>query len=43
METAGPKDEVVKLLPPLTASDAELAEGLAILEASVRGVVERAG
>lgn len=43
VETAGPKDEVVKLLPPLTASDAELAEGLAILEASVRGVVERAG
>ncbi|MBD0420481.1 diaminobutyrate--2-oxoglutarate transaminase [Streptomyces sp. TRM S81-3] len=42
VETAGPRDEVVKLLPPLTASDAELAEGLAILEASVRGVVERA-
>ncbi|WP_405798425.1 diaminobutyrate--2-oxoglutarate transaminase [Streptomyces sp. NBC_01506] len=43
VETAGPRDEVVKLLPPLTASDAELAEGLAVLEASVRGVVERAG
>jgi diaminobutyrate-2-oxoglutarate transaminase len=43
VETAGPRDEVVKLLPPLTASDAELDEGLAILETSVRGVVERAG
>ncbi|MEV7470660.1 aminotransferase class III-fold pyridoxal phosphate-dependent enzyme [Streptomyces kronopolitis] len=43
VETAGPRDEVVKLLPPLTASDAELAEGLTILEAAVGRVVERAG
>jgi diaminobutyrate-2-oxoglutarate transaminase len=42
METSGPKDEVVKLLPPLTISDAELHEGLAILEDSVRSVLERA-
>ncbi|MCX4762821.1 diaminobutyrate--2-oxoglutarate transaminase [Streptomyces sp. NBC_01275] len=42
VETAGPRDEVVKLLPPLTASDAELAEGLAILETSVHAVIERA-
>ncbi|MCX5345158.1 diaminobutyrate--2-oxoglutarate transaminase [Streptomyces atratus] len=43
VETAGPRDEVVKLLPPLTASDAELAEGLEILNISVRVVLERAG
>ncbi|WP_433399619.1 diaminobutyrate--2-oxoglutarate transaminase [Streptomyces sp. CA-146814] len=41
VETAGPRDEVVKLLPPLTASDAELAEGLSILADSVRKVSER--
>ncbi|MFI6053458.1 diaminobutyrate--2-oxoglutarate transaminase [Streptomyces violascens] len=43
METSGPRDEVVKLLPPLTVTDAELAEGLAILDESVRVVLERAG
>ncbi|MER6447521.1 diaminobutyrate--2-oxoglutarate transaminase [Streptomyces venezuelae] len=42
VETAGPRDEVVKLLPPLTATDAELAEGIEILEQSVRVVLERA-
>ncbi|WP_069170585.1 diaminobutyrate--2-oxoglutarate transaminase [Streptomyces griseus] len=41
VETAGPRDEVVKLLPPLTASDAELAEGLSLLEQSVRAVAGR--
>ncbi|WP_433605429.1 diaminobutyrate--2-oxoglutarate transaminase [Prescottella agglutinans] len=30
-ETAGPSDEVVKLLPPLTITDAELDHGLSIL------------
>ncbi|TMS54603.1 diaminobutyrate--2-oxoglutarate transaminase [Mycobacterium sp. DBP42] len=35
METSGPSDEVVKLLPPLTASPAELSEGLDILAESV--------
>ncbi|MDG3008550.1 diaminobutyrate--2-oxoglutarate transaminase [Rhodococcus sp. D2-41] len=30
-ETSGPSDEVVKLLPPLTITDAELAHGLSIL------------
>ncbi|MCL2533026.1 MAG: diaminobutyrate--2-oxoglutarate transaminase [Nocardiaceae bacterium] len=30
-ETAGPSDEVVKLLPPLTVTDAELDHGLSIL------------
>ncbi len=36
LETSGPQSEVVKLLPPLTLSDAELAAGLEILARSVR-------
>ncbi|WP_225729054.1 MULTISPECIES: diaminobutyrate--2-oxoglutarate transaminase [unclassified Nocardia] len=35
LETSGPCDEVVKLLPPLTITDAELTEGLDILSAAV--------
>jgi diaminobutyrate-2-oxoglutarate transaminase len=35
VETAGPDDEVVKLLPPLTATDAEIDEGLAVLADAV--------
>ena len=35
IETAGPSDEVVKLLPPLTITDAELVRGLDVLEESV--------
>jgi diaminobutyrate-2-oxoglutarate transaminase len=38
METAGPDGEVVKLMPPLTVTDAELEEGLAILVDCVKGV-----
>jgi diaminobutyrate-2-oxoglutarate transaminase len=38
VETAGPDDEVVKLLPPLTASDTEIDEGLAILADAVQTV-----
>jgi diaminobutyrate-2-oxoglutarate transaminase len=38
IERAGPQDEVVKLLPPLTASDDELAQGLALLTQSVYSV-----
>jgi diaminobutyrate-2-oxoglutarate transaminase len=37
-ETAGPRGQVVKLLPPLTISDAELDEGLSILDGAVRAV-----
>ena len=33
VETAGPSDEVVKLLPPLTTTVEELDRGLDILEA----------
>ncbi|MFF2777353.1 diaminobutyrate--2-oxoglutarate transaminase [Streptomyces sp. NPDC058052] len=39
VETAGARDEVVKLLPPLTVSDDELSEGLALLEESVDAVL----
>ena len=34
IETSGPQDEVVKLMPPLTISAEDLARGLDILEAS---------
>jgi len=42
VETAGPSDEVLKLLPPLTISDDELDEGLAIITESVAAVLEGA-
>lgn len=38
IETAGADDQVLKLLPPLTISDAELERGLDIIEASLRSV-----
>ncbi|MER7622129.1 diaminobutyrate--2-oxoglutarate transaminase [Streptomyces sp. NPDC126503] len=41
LETSGPHGEVVKLLPPLTATDDELDEGLGILARSVRHAAER--
>lgn len=34
-ETSGPADEVVKLLPPLTTSEADLTAGLEVLDESV--------
>ncbi|MCP9986115.1 diaminobutyrate--2-oxoglutarate transaminase [Streptomyces sudanensis] len=39
VETAGSGDEVVKLMPPLTSTDEELAEGLDILRESVASAV----
>lgn len=36
VETAGPADEVVKLLPPLTIEENDLEDGLAILTEAVR-------
>ncbi|WP_030144803.1 diaminobutyrate--2-oxoglutarate transaminase [Spirillospora albida] len=39
METSGPEGEVVKLLPPLTTTEAELAEGLDILADSVHAAL----
>ncbi|GLZ10714.1 diaminobutyrate--2-oxoglutarate transaminase [Actinomadura sp. NBRC 104425] len=38
METSGPEGEVVKLLPPLTTTEADLAAGLEILADSVEAV-----
>ncbi|WP_242902138.1 diaminobutyrate--2-oxoglutarate transaminase [Actinomadura terrae] len=38
METSGPESEVVKLLPPLTTSEADLGQGLEILAESVEAV-----
>jgi len=35
VETAGPRDEVVKLLPPLVIADADLAAGLDILDEAI--------
>ncbi|MER5738154.1 MULTISPECIES: diaminobutyrate--2-oxoglutarate transaminase [unclassified Streptomyces] len=35
VETSGSEDEVVKLLPPLTATDDELAEGISLLGEAV--------
>jgi diaminobutyrate-2-oxoglutarate transaminase len=39
LETSGSYDEVAKLMPPLTSTDEELAEGLSILQDSVASVV----
>ncbi|MDZ4370657.1 MAG: aminotransferase class III-fold pyridoxal phosphate-dependent enzyme, partial [Phenylobacterium sp.] len=41
IETSGPHDEVVKVLAPLTIDDADLAQGLDILESCVREVLAR--
>lgn len=35
METSGPRDEVIKLLPPLTLTDEELNRGMGIIEECV--------
>ena len=38
VETAGPDGEMVKLMPPLTITDAELDQGVARLADAVRSV-----
>jgi diaminobutyrate-2-oxoglutarate transaminase len=38
VETAGPEGEVIKLLPPLTATDTEIDQGLALLADAVQTV-----
>lgn len=43
IETAGHRDEVLKLLPPLTLSEAELERGLDVIETSLAVVTERLG
>ncbi|MDN5860412.1 MAG: aminotransferase class III-fold pyridoxal phosphate-dependent enzyme, partial [Pseudonocardia sp.] len=40
METAGPSDEVMKLMPPLTITEGELDEGLAMVGEAVSAVIE---
>ncbi|KGM13229.1 diaminobutyrate--2-oxoglutarate aminotransferase [Cellulomonas bogoriensis 69B4 = DSM 16987] len=40
METSGPDDEVMKILPALTTTGEELERGLAIIEASVAAVLD---
>ena len=42
-ETSGPNSEVVKLLPPLTMTSEELAQGLAILSEAVDKAIKEAG
>ncbi|MER9249954.1 diaminobutyrate--2-oxoglutarate transaminase [Mesorhizobium sp. M0590] len=39
VETAGPKDEVVKCLPPLVIGDDQLGQGLDILENAIDSVI----
>ncbi|HJK99621.1 MAG TPA: diaminobutyrate--2-oxoglutarate transaminase [Polyangiaceae bacterium LLY-WYZ-14_1] len=41
IETAGPDDEVLKLLPALSITQAELDEGIGIIERSLETVVNR--
>jgi diaminobutyrate-2-oxoglutarate transaminase len=43
IETAGPADEVVKLLPPLVVTDGQIEQALDILSDSVQEVVDRLG
>lgn len=40
IETAGPRGEVPKLLPPLTIDRAELERGFAIIEAAVGAAID---
>jgi diaminobutyrate-2-oxoglutarate transaminase len=41
METSGPDGEVMKLLPPLTLTDAEVGEGLELIDESVKSVLAK--
>lgn len=43
IETAGPADEVIKLLPPLTTTHDQLCSGLDLLERAVDDVMDREG
>lgn len=43
IETSGPRDEVLKLLPPLVTSDEDLEKGLAIIEQSLVAAMEELG
>lgn len=41
VETCGSEDQVIKFLPPLTTSKAELSEGIAILDAAINAALEK--
>ncbi|MCC5859363.1 MAG: diaminobutyrate--2-oxoglutarate transaminase [Ectothiorhodospiraceae bacterium] len=43
IETAGPSDEVLKLLPPLIIDDADLRRGLDIIETSLAAAIKELG
>src|SRR3546814_5849548 len=43
IETAGPADEVVKLLPPLIVTDAQIEQALDIIAESTQAVVDQLG
>lgn len=43
IETAGPDDQVLKLLPPLTTEDADLQKGLDIIERSLVAAMQELG
>jgi len=43
IEAVGPKDEILKLLPPLVIEDAEIGKGLDILEAALEETVAGGG
>jgi diaminobutyrate-2-oxoglutarate transaminase len=43
VETAGPADEVLKLLPPLVVDDAAISHAFEILDSATEDVVERLG
>lgn len=42
IETCGPRDEALKLLPPLTITSEELAQGISILDESLDAIQEAA-
>ncbi|MCC3749916.1 MAG: diaminobutyrate--2-oxoglutarate transaminase [Halorhodospira halophila] len=43
IETSGPEDDVLKLLPPLIIEDRDLEEGLAIIERALGEAMQRRG
>lgn len=43
VETAGPDDDVVKLLPPLVVDDAAIDEALSVLDAATEAVLDELG
>lgn len=41
IETCGPRDEALKLLPPLTITKTELEQGIGIIEESLKAVLDK--